>query len=198
LAVLVLLCDLFHTLARPLQKRPRYAPELIFPEIAYVPGETPHPGRHDEETSSWPPKGGPMKGGGLNLALGHGVDLFNHGYFWEAHEAWEEPWQVERRDSPHRLYLQGLIRLAAAALKFRTQQPAGVMAHAGWCAEVFDRLYKQHPGIADVGGGPEPLELAALAGRLSQDSEAWDVTWNGPNPCLETVLVMSRFGPSIL
>ncbi|MER9007639.1 DUF309 domain-containing protein [Mesorhizobium sp. M0862] len=23
-----------------------------------------------------------------------GIDLFNHGYYWEAHEAWEPLWQT--------------------------------------------------------------------------------------------------------
>jgi hypothetical protein len=188
----MLLCDLFHTLASALHERHRYTPDPAFPETAYVPGETPHPGRHEADGSTWPPQGEPMTGRALNLALCHGVDLFNHGYFWEAHEAWEEPWQVERRGSPHRLYLQGLIRLAAAALKHRIEQPAGVTAHAGWCQEVFERLSQQHPGIENQGGGPEPDGLAALAGRLSQASEPWDATWKGSNPCLETLLVMSR------
>lgn len=136
-----------------------------------------------------------MTGEALNLALCHGVDLFNHGYFWEAHEAWEEPWQVERRDSAHRLYLQGLIRLAAAALKYRIQQHAGVIAHAGWCTETFERLNQQHPGIRAHSGGPAPRELAALAQRLSQEAEPWNLAWEGPNPCLETVLLMSECKP---
>jgi uncharacterized protein len=27
-------------------------------------------------------------------AFGWGLDVFNHGYYWEAHEAWEGLWQV--------------------------------------------------------------------------------------------------------
>jgi hypothetical protein len=46
-----------------------------------------------------------------------GVDLFNHGYWWEAHEAWEEPWKASARESPEARYLQGLIQVAAAALQ---------------------------------------------------------------------------------
>jgi predicted metal-dependent hydrolase len=41
-----------------------------------------------------------------------GVDLFNSRSFWEAHEAWEEIWLHD--SSPARLFLQGLIQLAAA------------------------------------------------------------------------------------
>ena len=173
-----------------MQQRPRFAPDLVFPAIAYVPGQTPHPGRDGAEHPTWPPTGGPLTGAALNLALCEGVDLFNHGYFWEAHEAWEGPWQVERRESPLRLYLQGLIRLAAAALKHRIEQPAGVIAHAGWCAEVFDRLDRQHPGLADAADGPRLLALSSLADRLARGAEPWDQTWHGPNPCLKTILSM--------
>ncbi|HEU5162492.1 MAG TPA: DUF309 domain-containing protein [Thermoanaerobaculia bacterium] len=44
--------------------------------------------------------------------LAHGVELFNRGSFWEAHEAWEELWL--RAGPEIRLFVQGLIQLAAA------------------------------------------------------------------------------------
>jgi uncharacterized protein len=47
----------------------------------------------------------------------HGIDLWNRRFFWEAHEAWEEPWRAAGRDPPVGRILQGLILLAAGALK---------------------------------------------------------------------------------
>jgi predicted metal-dependent hydrolase len=44
------------------------------------------------------------------LALG--VELFNAGRFWHAHEAWEEIWL--RAVGDEKVFLQGLIQLAAA------------------------------------------------------------------------------------
>ena len=44
--------------------------------------------------------------------FGHGVELFNNGKFWHSHEAWELVWQRHTEDE--RLFLQGLIQLAAA------------------------------------------------------------------------------------
>ena len=44
--------------------------------------------------------------------LARGVELFNRGAFWEAHEAWEELWL--RAGPDIRLFVQGLIQLAAA------------------------------------------------------------------------------------
>ncbi|MHB8754078.1 MAG: DUF309 domain-containing protein [Candidatus Acidiferrales bacterium] len=38
--------------------------------------------------------------------------LFNSGEFFKAHEVWEEPWLVAAE--PDKLFLQGLIQLAAA------------------------------------------------------------------------------------
>ena len=48
----------------------------------------------------------------------YGIDLFNHGYFWEAHEAWETVWLAAGgRETSCGLFVQGLIQLAAAQLK---------------------------------------------------------------------------------
>ncbi len=44
----------------------------------------------------------------------YGLDLFNHGFLWEAHEVWERAWRAS--EGSERELLQGLIQLAAAAL----------------------------------------------------------------------------------
>jgi uncharacterized protein len=41
-----------------------------------------------------------------------GVELFNSGKFFEAHEAWEEIWLTE--SEPDKTFLQGMIQVAAA------------------------------------------------------------------------------------
>ena len=62
----------------------------------------------------------------LPLQIGHwqtharyqyGIDLFNHGFWWEAHEAWEAVWQASNRQSLIGPFLQGLIQYAAFLLK---------------------------------------------------------------------------------
>ncbi len=50
----------------------------------------------------------------------HGVTLFNNRQFWHAHEAWEEIWLRHQHDG--RLFLQGLIQLAAAYHHLITQR----------------------------------------------------------------------------
>jgi predicted metal-dependent hydrolase len=53
-----------------------------------------------------------------------GVDLFNAGYYWEAHTFWERLWAVESEPELRR-FLQSIIQTAAACLKVRQGQKAG-------------------------------------------------------------------------
>ncbi|MDQ3732184.1 MAG: DUF309 domain-containing protein [Pseudomonadota bacterium] len=47
----------------------------------------------------------------------YGVDLFNHGYWWEAHESWEVCWVAAGRRTEIGLFVQGLIQVSVACLK---------------------------------------------------------------------------------
>ncbi|MEO6809260.1 MAG: DUF309 domain-containing protein, partial [Isosphaeraceae bacterium] len=79
--------------------------QFEFPAYSYVPrGPWPHP------TSS--PQGHSAGRGHLRLEpiedddwaasedYGLGVALFNAGYYWEAHEAWEGLWHAHQRRGP--------------------------------------------------------------------------------------------------
>jgi predicted metal-dependent hydrolase len=55
----------------------------------------------------------------------YGVDLFNAGYFWEAHVFWERLWALEETESEIRRFLQAIIQTAAACLKARQGEIAG-------------------------------------------------------------------------
>lgn len=59
----------------------------------------------------------------------YGVDLFNHGYYWEAHEAWESLWHAAGRTGVVANFLKGLIKLAAAGVKSREGNAQGVRRH---------------------------------------------------------------------
>lgn len=48
----------------------------------------------------------------------YGIDLFNYGYWWEAHEALEAVWAAAGRRTETGLFIQGLIQIAAAHLKW--------------------------------------------------------------------------------
>ena len=49
-------------------------------------------------------------------AFVRGARLFDRGAFFDAHEAWEDPWRIETDDTQRR-FLQGLIQVAAALHK---------------------------------------------------------------------------------
>jgi predicted metal-dependent hydrolase len=89
----------------------------------------------------------------------YAVDLFNHGYYWEAHEEWERLWQAAGRRGPVADFLKGLIKLAAAGVKQLEGRPAGTRNHARRAAELFRGLLPE----ADAAGQLAGLRLADLA-----------------------------------
>lgn len=106
----------------------RYWPARAFPAYRHVPGRTPHPRRHPAGHSHGRPEptSGPLRPDDWDRheAYLFGADLFNHGYWWEAHEQWEAPWRVTR-EAVTRGYLQGLVQLAAALVKWRAGNERG-------------------------------------------------------------------------
>ena len=90
------------------------------PAYTYVPGGPwPHPKRLPtgalEQRLLRPGMTSPAhtNRGGKRKFL-RGGRLFNAGYYWEAHEVWEELWHAEGRRGPTAEVLKGLIKLAAA------------------------------------------------------------------------------------
>jgi predicted metal-dependent hydrolase len=75
-----------------------------------------------------------------------GADLFNAGYYWEAHEVWEELWHIEGRRGPTADVLKGLIKLAAAGVKVREGRENGVRSHCRRAAELFARAAAEGEG----------------------------------------------------
>ena len=54
-----------------------------------------------------------------------GIDLYNAGHYWNAHEAWEEVWLDSERDL--RGFYQGLIQITAAFVHVtRNEYPGSV------------------------------------------------------------------------
>ncbi len=52
-----------------------------------------------------------------------GIDLYNAGLYWEAHEAWETVWHTKK--GREWAFYQGMIHVAAALLKINRQQFVG-------------------------------------------------------------------------
>lgn len=123
--------------ARP----PRLAPDRPLPPYAYLPGRTPHPTR-DAEGHSYgvkhdvpePPEPRAWRACGDYL---YGIDLFNHRFYWEAHEAWEGLWVASGRRGLTATYLQALINLAAAGFKAQWGSAPGMRANAETALRLF-------------------------------------------------------------
>lgn len=111
------------------------------PPYTHIPGITPHPtgdprghsfGREHVGccTPNWTslPECRPFQ---------HGIRLFNAGYYWEAHEAWEGVWIAAGRSGLVADFVKGLIKLAAAGVKLREGELNGVRRHLGRAAELF-------------------------------------------------------------
>jgi len=109
---------------------PRYTPEIMLPPYAYVPGHRPHPNRDPKGHGQGPDPGdipalADLRDWQGNRIYLSGIDLFNHGYYWEAHEMWEALWHRTGGDAVTAMFLKGLIKLTAAGVKIREGNPRG-------------------------------------------------------------------------
>jgi uncharacterized protein len=122
-------------------ERPRYT-RFAFPEWTYIPGKTPRPTEEQLEIDA---KLVPLTCDNWRDCPHYlwGVDLFNHGYYWEAHEAWEALWHAAGRRGPMADFLKGLIKLAAAKVKQLEGRPEGVKRHLGRSRELLEALEKK-------------------------------------------------------
>ncbi|MGH9323242.1 MAG: DUF309 domain-containing protein [Vicinamibacteria bacterium] len=147
-----------------------------FPPYRHLPGTTPHPERSPEghmyrvkepearllTEESWTD----------NEDFLYGVDLFNAGYFWEAHTFWERLWALEGTEPEIRSFLQALIQMAAACLKrrqgriggakkllrrARLNRPTGVRLGVD-----LDRLHRAAQSFIDGVGDPPHIEITVL------------------------------------
>jgi hypothetical protein len=112
------------------QLPPRYAPCAELPAYRYVPGLFPHPTAHSDGHSFGRPEPEaaplPPERWRDNLSYLYGVDLFNRRYYWEAHEAWEAFWHACDKARTQGLFIQGLIQISAALLRWHMGTERGV------------------------------------------------------------------------
>ena len=60
------------------------------------------------------------------MSLERGVQLFNAGRYWDAHEAWEEAWMPDRKGLDGGFY-KGLIQVAAGCLHYGRRNRRGAL-----------------------------------------------------------------------
>jgi predicted metal-dependent hydrolase len=82
-----------------------------------------------------------MTAAGIEELFQRGIDLFNQGRYFEAHEVWEQAWLRSRDEE--KLFYQGLIQAAAAILHAQRGNPDG-------CRRLWEKAsHKLAPLAAD-------------------------------------------------
>ena len=139
------------------------------PPYTYVPGKTAHPVRDPRGHSFGSPEPSvesfvPARWDECE-AYRFGIDLFNQGFYWEAHEQWEAVWHAVGRKGDVASFLKGLIKLAAAGVKQLEGSEIGVQRHTDRAIELFSCI--------DSGAscGLDCAELIELARRMQLDSD---------------------------
>ena len=174
-------------------QEPRYAPAITLPPYSYVPGhDLPHPVNNPaghlyavRDSAHEPPISAAVltdlptvlhfRRRALAATLAdnsrwlHAPDLFNEGFYWESHEVWESFWNALGRTTSEAQFVQGLIHLAAAAVKIREGKPTGVARHSQRARELLGDL-----GAADIGGtlGLAPESISAVVTELEHFTPA--------------------------
>jgi hypothetical protein len=110
-----------------------FNPSFARPSYTHIPGVTPHPigdprGHSFGKAHVACPKPEWQTLPGCEL-FQNGCQLFNAGYYWEAHEAWEAVWIAAGRTGLIADFVKGLIKIAAAGVKLREASVVGAQRH---------------------------------------------------------------------
>ena len=154
-------------------RTPRYVAGEPLPPYAFVPGRFPHPTRDPRGHSYGVER---KQTAALEPSLWrssrpylYAVDLFNHGYYWEAHESWEDLWRGFDRSGPTGCFLGGLMKLAAAGVKHREGKVRGVQRHARRAGELFEQTARAVGGTDVRYMGLGLGDLIGFAGRVANE-----------------------------
>jgi predicted metal-dependent hydrolase len=101
------------------------------------------------------------------VILQRGVELFNQGRYWEAHEAWEEAWTPDRH-GPDRGFYKGLIQVAAGCLHYGRRNRRGTVNKWRSGAGYLRPYLPGHRGV-DLA----PLVADVDAFLEAMDRESW-------------------------
>lgn len=103
--------------------------------------------------------------------LAEGIELFNSGRYWDAHEVWERDWTPDRK-GPDSGFYKGLIQIAAGCLHYTRHNRRGAINKWRSGADYLRPYLPTHRGV----------QLAALVGS----AEGYLVAISGPEwPDLE-------------
>lgn len=113
-----------------------------FPPYTYVPGVTPHP--ISDPKGHMHKQSDDLHAGFSNANwMQWGQALFDGGFYWEAHEAWEHLWIELGRQGPDADCVKGLIKLAACGVKILEANKVGALRHANRSLELLSAATSQ-------------------------------------------------------
>ena len=162
---------------QPQHKFVRLIPAAELPRYTHVPGSgTPHPYRdprgHSYNRRPGTPKQLHEEQWAENRSYLLGLDFFNLGFYWEAHDEWERLWRVSPPESQVGKFLKGLVKLSAAGIKVREESIHGVRRHAASAGEVFADVAAESDAEQFCGLDFTTLQFAAdRAAQLSYPKE---------------------------
>lgn len=121
----------------------RYS-NLDFPPYKFLPGKEQHPEKAGGYLHGVEKKVSPVEEETFNQNQFYlySIDLFNHGYYWESHVWWEALWNEVGRTGPIGDTLKGLIKLAAAMVKFEMNQGDVADDHLNRAKELLNNEAK--------------------------------------------------------
>jgi uncharacterized protein len=82
----------------------------------------------------------------MRAGLTRGVELFNRGEYWEAHEAWEAEWMPDRK-GPDAGFYKGLIQVAAGCLHYTRRNRRGAVNKWRSGADYLRPYLPEHRGV---------------------------------------------------
>jgi predicted metal-dependent hydrolase len=103
----------------------------------------------------------------MTTGLEQGIELFNGGHYWEAHEAWERDWMPARK-GPDSGFYKGLIQVAAGCLHYTRRNRRGAVNKWKSGADYLRPYLPDHRGV-DLG----PIVIAVDGYLDAMGGAAW-------------------------
>ncbi len=82
----------------------------------------------------------------MTEGLRRGIELFNNGRYWDAHEFWEHEWMPDRK-GPDVGFYKGLIQVAAGCLHYQRRNRRGAVNKWRSGAGYLRPFLPEHRGV---------------------------------------------------
>lgn len=119
----------------------------------------------------------------MERQFAEGIELFNAGKYFEAHEALEALWLTE--SGGRKTFLQGLIQVAAAFHHHAQNNPVGFKSLLGKGCSKINSFHEKYAGI----------DLAGLMHQLHLWQQTLGAPRSGPTPPLPQITWTEKHGP---